>query len=140
MKNRMNHILLAAFLITTALYVLFLLIWMEIIPRPFYNPEDPFRFSALWAFLSLGFHAVPCFFLQILVCRTAKRLVLRLTPVLLLIGIAALFAILFFTSAGWDAMIWAIAFCLCIAPAAGYALAWLMYGILQIFKKRHKVA
>ena len=129
MKHRMNQILLAAFFLTAALYVYFLLVWIEGIPRPFYDPADPFRFYEMWAHLFVGFHAAPCFCLQLLVCRTAKRLVARLIPVLLLLGIAACFTVGFFTASGWDTLGWGILLVMCIAPATGYAAGWAVYGI-----------
>lgn len=139
MKNRVNQILLAALLVTAVLYVLFLLEWLEIIPRPFYDPDNPFRFSALWANLGFGFHVVPCFCLQLLVCRTVKRPVLRLLPLFLLLGIAALLALSFLTSAGLDALARLIMLCLCVAPAVGYALAWGAYSIgRRRLEQRHK--
>ena len=138
MKNRVNQILLAAFLISAVLYVLCLLNWLEIIPRPFYDPDDPFRFSGLWAYLGLGFQVVPCFCLQLLVCRTARRPVMRLIPLFLLVGIMVLVGMAFSTSTGFDALGWGILLCLCIAPGVGYALAWGMYGIWRAFRKGHK--
>lgn len=140
MRNRTNQILLAIFLITAAFYTLFLLSWLEIIPRLFYDPDDPFRFYDLRVFLGMWFHAVPCFFLQLLVCRTAKRIILRLIPLFLLIGIVALFIIGFSASVGWDALGWVILLGLCIAPAIGYSLAWGTYGISYAYKRRHKEA
>lgn len=135
LKKRTNQILLALFLLTAALYALFLLIWLEIIPQPFYDPDDPFHLSALLAYLSLSFHAIPCFCLQLLVCRAAKRPCLRLIPVFLLAGTVALSAICFFASVGLDALGWGIVFCLCIAPAAGYVSAWGVYGIGWAFQR-----
>ncbi len=109
MKNRVNQILLAAFFLTAALYVYFLLVWIEGIPRPFYDPADPFHFYELWVYLGVGFHAVPCFLLQLLVCRVAKYPWVRLIPVFLLLGIAALFAMFLedsLDSDAWDARTW----------------------------------
>lgn len=140
MKNRVNQILLAVFLITAALYVLFLLNWLEIIPRRDYDTDEYFRFSVIRAQLGTSFHAIPCFCLQLLVCRAAKRTVLRLIPVFLLLGVAALLALSFFTSAGLDALAWIIMLCLCIAPAVGYALAWGVYGISRRLEQVHKQA
>lgn len=90
MKNRIDQILLAAFFLTAALSAYFLLVWIEGIPRPFYDPDDPFRFYELWVYLGLGFHAVPCFCLQLLLCRAAKNPGVRLIPALLLLGLADL--------------------------------------------------
>lgn len=129
MKNRVNQILLAAFFLTAALYVYFLLVWIEGIPRPFYTPADPFRFYELWVYLGVGFHIVPCFLLQLLVCRAAKRPWVRLIPVFLLLVLAAWFTAGFFNATGWDNLGWGLLLLLCIAPAAGYALAWTVYGL-----------
>ncbi len=129
MKNRVNQILLAAFFLTAALYVYFLLVWIEGIPHPFYNPADPFRFYELWVYLGVGFHIVPCFLLQLLVCRVAKSPWVRLIPVFLLLGLAAWFTVGFFNATGWDNLGWGILLLLCAAPAAGYGLAWAVYGV-----------
>ena len=132
MKNRGNQILLVTFFLTTALYAYFLLVWVEGIPRPFYDPDDPFRFYELWVYLGLGFHIVPCFCLQLLVCRVARRPVLRLIPVFLLLGLSACFTAGLFSASGWDGLGWAVLLCLCAAPAAGYTLAWAVYGVQRL--------
>lgn len=129
MKNLVNQILLAAAIVTAILYAAFVLIWIGAVPRPFYDPADPFRFYEMWAHLFVGFHAVPCFCLQLLVCRTAKRPVMRLIPVFLLLGIAACFTVGFLTASGWDTLGWGILLVMCIAPAAGYAAGWAVYGV-----------
>lgn len=130
--------LLAACLFTAILHVFFLLVWVEGIPRPFYDPSDPFRFYELWVYLGVGFHAVPCFFLQLLVCRVAKCPWVRLIPVFLLLGLAAWFAAGFFSAAGWDNLGWGLLLLLCIAPAAGYGLAWAAYGVQRLCKHTNK--
>lgn len=132
MKNRVNQILLAAFFLTAALYVYFLLVWIEGIPRPFYDPNDPFRFYELWVYLGVGFHVVPCFCLQLLVCRAVKSPILRLIPVLLLLGLAAWSTLGFFNAADWDGLGWGLLLLLCAAPAAGCALAWAVYGVQRL--------
>ena len=129
MKNRVNQILLAVTIATAVLYAFFLLSWLELIPTPLLDPDDPFRFSQLRACLGLGFHIVPCFCLQLLVCRTAKKAAARLIPVFLLLGVADLFAVGFFAATGWDTLGWGILLLLCIAPAAGCAAGWAVYGI-----------
>ena len=132
MKNRVNQILLAAFFLTAALYVYFLLVWIEGIPRPFYDPNDPFRFYELWVYLGVGFHVVPCFCLQFLVCRMAKSPWVRLIPVFLLLGLASWFTMGLFTATGWDNLGWGLLLLLCAAPAAGCALAWAVYGAQRL--------
>lgn len=126
MKNRTNQLLLALLIITTAIYVLAWLIWEDIIPLPFgklfhsYLSQDDFVFR---------FHLVPCFLLQLLLCRAVKRVAVRLIPVFLLVGLVAWFSVGIFTSTGWDGLGWAFLLLLCIAPAAGLVLAWIVYGI-----------
>lgn len=138
MKKRANRILLVLTIVTAALYVLFLLSWLELVPTPLYDPDDPFRFYPLKAYLYLSFHVVPCFCFQLLVCRVAKRVVVRLIPVFLLFGIAALFAVGFFTATGWDTLGWGILLLLCIAPAVGYGLAWAAYGVQRLCQHTDK--
>lgn len=128
MKNRTNQMLLAAAIVTAALYALFLLGWLEMIPI-----SIP---SSLGGFLGAGFHAVPCFCLQLLVCRVAKRPVVRLIPVFLLVGIAAAFFAAMANSTGWDGLGWAFLLLLCFAPAVGYGTAWVVYGVQRARQKR----
>ncbi len=125
MKNRTNQILFAVAVITAGLYAFFLLSWLEIIPD-----------VSVSGYLGAGFHAFPCFCLQLLVCRVAKRPVVRLIPVLLLVGIAAAFFVAMANSTGWDGLGWALLLLLCFAPAVGYAAAWVVYGIQRARQKR----
>lgn len=120
MKNRADRILLAVFLVTAALYVVFLLMFLDIIPRPFGGAKGHY-YSILWEYLALTFHAVPCFCVQLLLCRTAKHTVIRLIPVLLLAGTTVVFTI-----AASDLRY------LCIAPAVVYGLVWAVYGIRRM--------
>ena len=129
MKNRTNRILLALCLLTAVLYAFLLLMWVEAIPHPFFDSDNFFLSFQLWAYLGVGFHVVPCFCLQLLVCRAAKRPWVRLIPVFLLLGLAAWFTVGFFDATGWDNLGWGLLLLLCIAPAAGYALAWTVYGL-----------
>lgn len=132
MENRVNRILLVAVIVTAALSAYFLLVWIKGIPHPFYDPDDPLRFYELWICLGVGFHAVPCFCLQLLVCRVAERLVTRFIPVFLLAGIVTVFFLFLATSTGWDAWGWSILLLLCAAPAVGYASAWAVYGVQRL--------
>lgn len=80
----------------------------------------------------MGFHVVPCFCLQFLVCRMAKSPWVRLIPVFLLLGLASWFTMGLFTATGWDNLGWGLLLLLCAAPAAGYALAWAVYGAQRL--------
>lgn len=138
MKNRVNQILLAAALVTAALHAFFLLAWLELLP---FSLDTPFRYSSLGAHLGLSFHVIPCFCLQLLVCRTVKRPMVRLIPVFLLFGAVGGFIIGFVNSYlanDWGAIVWGILLCLCIAPAVGYALAWAVYGIRRLCQHTNK--
>lgn len=116
MKNRTNQILLGAFLLTAALCVMIFL--------------GDIAFSTL--LFIIGVSIVPCFLLQLLICRTAKRLILKLIPVFLLVGVALLFVILSVTATGWDSLFWIITLMHCSSPAVGLALAWCVYGVGKI--------
>lgn len=120
MKNRTNQILLAVLLVTAGLYALLLLSWLEIILADF-----PLRQT----YLALGFHIVPCFCLQLLLCRMVKGVFLRLIPVFLLAGSALMAALFLSTSSGWDALGWGLLLAMCIAPTVGFVLAWVTYCI-----------
>ncbi len=126
MKNRANQILLAAALAAAALYAFVMLCWVGAVPV-----RDP----ELWMTLGFFFHAVPCFFLQLLVCRTAKRPLPRLIPVLLLLAAAALLAAGLYNASGLDILGWGVLLLLCIAPAAGYGLAWSVYGVQYLIRQ-----
>ncbi len=123
MNDRGNQILLTAFFITAVLYAFVMLCWVGAV-----SVTDP----DLWMDLGLWFHAVPCFFLQLLICRAAKRPAIRLIPVLLLLGLAAWSTLGFFNAADWDGLGWGLLLLLCAAPAAGCALAWAVYGVQRL--------
>lgn len=120
MGKHINRILVAAVLVTAVVYA-FLAI-------------D--AFSPVSGGHTLGlivwFHSVPCFFLQLLVCRVAGRAVTRLIPVFLLLGLAVCFAAVSFITTGWISLGWSFLLYLCIAPAAGYGLAWAVYGVQRL--------
>lgn len=131
MQNRTNQILLAVCIVTAAAYVFILLSWLEIIPscRP---ADDPFRYAVLHAWLALCFHLIPFFCLQLLLCRTVKRMLGRLLPLLLVAALAAVLGLCFVSAAGWDALGWGILLLLCVAPAAGCGLGWGVYGVRKL--------
>lgn len=120
MEKRVNQILLAATVVTAALYAFVMLCWVGLIPVA---DPDP------WMVLGCYFHAVPCFFLQLLVCRAAKQPLLRLIPVFLLAGFVAVCVGGLVNTEGLDGLGWILLLFLCAAPAAGYGLAWAAYGI-----------
>lgn len=127
MKIRVNQILLVATIVTAVLHAVFLLASPILGIIPLW--PDSFAYSSLPDLLALGFHAVPCFCFQLLLCRAAESPWVRLIPVFLLLGIAVVFAMFLSTATGWDVLGWGIMLALCIAPAAGYTLAWAAYGI-----------
>lgn len=131
MKHRTDRILLAAFLLTAVLYALFLLGSPILCIIPLW-PERFVLCSSLPGLLALGFHALPCFCIQLLLCRTVKSLGVRLIPVYLLLGFAAWFAVGLSAATGWDTIGWGFMLALCAAPAAGYALAWMVYGAQRL--------
>lgn len=123
MKNRADQILLAATIITAVLYAFVMLCWVGVV-----SVADP----DLWMDLGLWFHAVPCFFLQLLICWVAKRPVIRLIPVFLLAGLVAVFLCALVNTEGLAGLGWILLLMLCIAPAVGYALAWAVYGVQRL--------
>lgn len=129
MKNRTNQILLAVTIVTAVLYAFFLVSWLELLP---FHLNTPFRYSSLGACLGVGFHIVPCFCLQFLLCRAAKGPVPRLIPLFLLVVVAAVFAMFLSTATGWDIIWWGLMLVLCAAPAAGCILAWGAYGVQRL--------
>lgn len=129
MKNRTNKILLAIFLLSRLLYGLIVSIYLEIIPT-----ARPDWLYTVFAWLALGFHAVPAFCLQLLLCRTVHRF-LAACPALLLLGFVLCMAYAFLTAIGWDALGYALMLFLSIAPAAGCTLGWAMFGLHQLYKR-----
>ena len=129
MKNRTDKILLAVFLLSLPAYAAMAYTYItydfgQLTPSHF---EIWFaRHFLLW--MSLGFHAVPVFCLQLLLCRRRRRWIAVL-PAAAIIGAAAWFACGFFTATGWDNLGWGLLLILSIAPAAGCALGWAAYGL-----------
>lgn len=120
MGKHINRILVAAVLATAVVYA-FLVI------DAFSPVSGDHTFG-----LIVWFHSVPCFFLQFLACRVAGRAVTRLIPVFLLLGLAVCFAAVSFITTGWISLGWSFLLYLCIAPAAGYGLAWAVYGAQRL--------
>ncbi len=119
MKNQTNKILLAAFLLTSILYILDVLIWLEIIsirrPVPYH----------IFGPIALIFSAVPAFCFQMLLCRMFAGKWIRLIPMVCLLTFIIICAINFVFDSGWDSLGWLIVLLLCIAPTAGCGLAFI---------------
>lgn len=130
MKTRADKILLAVFLLSLLVYVYIVLTYLEIVPiaRPWW------WLYPLHAWLALGFHAVPMFCLQLLLCRRAPRWCSALLG-LAVVGAALWFGYGYFTSTGWDTLGYALLMLLTIAPAAGCALGWGAYGLQKLYKR-----
>lgn len=129
MKNRTDKILLAVSLLSLALYIAAIPQYLNGLPLDW--PD--WLFTAC-AWLAISFHAIPMFCLQLLLCRRAWRWVAAI-PAVAVIGAALWFAYGFFTATGWDSLGWGILLVLSIAPAAGCALAWAVYGFHQLYKR-----
>ncbi len=127
MKNRTDKILLAVFLLSLAAYVFLLLTNLGIV-------DLDLGWDAVRPWLSLTFHAVPAFCLQLLLCKRTRRWIAAL-PALLTVGAALWFVYGSFTDSGWDVLGWLLLLLLCAAPAAGIALAWTVYGIDRLRKR-----
>ena len=116
MKNRTDNILLAVFLLTLTPYAAFFAYCFSELPLSITPPQQA---------LLLYSHSIPMFFLQLLLCRTAKlRWRLLIPPVLLLIP-----GLVFVSTAGWHVIAWVLFGFWCIAPAAGCVLGWIVYGL-----------
>ena len=135
MKTRTDKILLAVFLLSLPAYAAIAYTYITYDFGQFTPSHFEIWFThrfLLW--MSLGFHAVPAFCLQLLLCRRKRRWVAAL-PAAATVGAALWFAYGFFTATGYDTLGWAILLILSIAPAAGCVLAWVAYGIHQFYKR-----
>ena len=133
MKNRTDKILLAVFSVTLPLHIFIVLTYLEIIPIVDHWSWPDWAHTC-YAWLALGFFAVPVFCIQLLLCRRTRRWVAAI-PALVIVGAALWFACGWLTATGWDTLGWGILLLLCIAPAAGCALAWAVYGLHQLYKR-----
>ncbi len=130
MKNRTDKILLAFFLLSLPVCAFLLLTYLGIID---FHLDLGWRTIRNW--LAVTLPAVPAFFLQLLLCRKVRWWIAAL-PGLAVIGTALWSAYGFFTATGWDNLGYAILLLLCAAPAVGIALAWAVYGIDRLRKRR----
>lgn len=133
MKDRTDKTLLAVFTVTLPLHIFIVLTYMELIPIV-EKWTWPYWAQEWYAYLALGFFAVPVFCLQLLLCRRKRRRIAAI-PAAVIISAALLFTYGFFTATGWDVLGWGILLLLCIAPAVGCVLAWIVWFVM---KKRHR--
>ena len=129
MKGRTDQMLLAGFLLSLAFYIFLLPHYLEGIPLGW-----PDWLFTICAWLAVGFHAVPAFCLQLLLCRRARRWIAAI-PALVITGAALWFAYGFCTATGWDTLGWGIFLVLSAAPAVGCALAWAVYGLWRLYQR-----
>ncbi len=130
MKNRTDKILLAVFLLSLSVCAFLLLTYLEII-----DFDLAYEWYSARAKLAVTLPAVPAFCLQLLLCRMVQRWIAAL-PGLAVVWVAFWSAYAAFTSPFWDGLGYAILLLLCAAPAAGIALAWAVYGIDRLRKRR----
>ncbi len=133
MKNRTDKILLAVFFLSLAAYVVMFYLYFS------YEPADPSFFETWFMrrflfWMILGFHAVPTFCLQLLLCRRTRRWIAVLLA-LAITGAVLFLTYGFFTATGWDNLGYALLLFWSIAPAAGCVLAWAVYGFRQLYKR-----
>lgn len=116
MKDRTDQILLIAFVLTLAAY---LVMFVDCFSR------FPINASPLLQFLILHFHAIPMFLIQLLLFRLSKPWWRKLLPFLpmLVVGLA------FLRIAEWHILGWILVLWWCAAPVIGCVLAWAAYGL-----------
>lgn len=135
MKTRTDKILLAVFFLSLLAYMVILTLFIQYGGN---NSEAPWlilflRRLHLW--LVLGFHSVPAFCIQLFAARSAKRKWLAALPSVLLAGWLVFCLYNWAAATGWDTLGWALLLWGSIAPAAGCALAWAVYGLHRLYKR-----
>ena len=118
MKQKSNRILLA-------LCIFFFVLYAIIFGVAF--ADLPLNIPPWHQFLLLYFHFVPMFFLELLLCRTAKlrwRLLVPLIP-LILVGLW------FLSTAEWYLMAWILFGIWCVPPLLGCLAGWVVWHITK---------
>ena len=95
---------------------------------------DNSMWMTVYDWLSMCFHAVPAFCLQLLLCRKTRRWIAAI-PGLAVIGLALWAAYGCVASTGWDTLGYAILMQLSAAPAVGCILAWSIYCGWELYQK-----
>ena len=130
MKNRLNLSLLIGFILSLAIYLILLVESIGGTPHPY-----PLWLQRAQPLLLLGFHAVPFFFLQLLLCRASRQTGWTAVPLILVAGAALVCGFQFYTSSGWDFLGWGVLLLGCAAPAAGCILGWSVYGMQRLWRR-----
>lgn len=94
--------------------------------------ELPLNIPSWHQGLLLYSHLIPMFFLQLVLCRTARLPWRFLVPLVLL----AIPVLVFVALADWDLRAWILAGVWCIAPVLGCALGWLVWGLGGLARRR----
>ncbi len=123
--KKTERLWLYLFVATFAVELVLVALWLELTSLPMTVPVG------LMARLALIFPVVPFSCLQMFLCRSGKGKWVRCAP-LLVIGAAAFACVAeFFMAGGWDSLGWLIMLLLCIAPAVGCSLGFLVHWIIQ---------
>ena len=135
MKSHTDKILLAVFLLSLLAYATILASFIQYGGN---NSAAPWLILFLrWLHLRLVlcFHAVPAFCIQMFAARRAKQKWLALLPSILLVSWLVLCLYNWTTAVGWDTLGWILLLWGSIAPAAGCALAWAVFGCWKLYRK-----
>lgn len=76
------------------------------------------------------------FIAQMILCFKVKRLWIRLIPTLPTFVLTVIFSILIFVSEGWDAIGFLLLAIITGGPLAGCVLAWFIWAIYKICKRK----
>ncbi len=116
MKQKSNQLLLLLFLLSFLMYA-------AVFASAF--AQLPLRISSWHQFLLLYAHFIPMFFLEWLLCRTAKLRWRLLVPAIPL----ALAGLWFLSTAEWYLMAWILFGIWCAAPVLGCVAGWIVWAI-----------
>ncbi len=128
MKTKTDRLLLILFLAASLLSSHAVLAWLELLP----DFGIPIEVRAYAALISNG---LPPFLLQLLLCRNVRRGWIKALPLVALGCVALACFLAFATAGGWDSLGWLILLILCIPPAVGIALAFLVHWIWKRLQK-----
>lgn len=79
---------------------------------------------------------IVAFVIQLLLCLRSRRVWVRLIPTVLSVLVAAVFFGMIYLFEGWDAIGYLLLAIIACFPAATCIFAWLIFGIVCIFRKK----